>query len=103
MGGVRCGLWFVVCGLSAGLAFASLTSLCTTPPSDFFSTRSYAFVHFTYRGVRSSFNIFFSHFIEQKFKTVPSILTYIVPVPGSIAYLQKEHLAIFNYPFRQNR
>src|SRR3989344_5598683 len=55
---------------------------------------SNALVHFMYRGARLSISMFFSHFIEQKYKIFPSVFTYIVPVAGSITLLQNEHLVM---------
>jgi len=53
---------------------------------------TYRRVHFILRGLRPSFSMFFRALLSLNQSTEPSLLTNIMPVPGSISSCEKLHI-----------
>ena len=75
--------------------FGFCISLC-----EFYFPFSYLPLHLVVIGFLLNFNIFFSHFDEQKYNIFASFCTNIFPVPLGIFIPQKVHLAIIPNPYQ---
>src|SRR4030067_150835 len=64
-----------------------------------FSSFPKYFVHFSLRASLPKLSVLFLHFPEQNHKSVPSFLTYIMPVPAGNSLPQNEHFLGFGIAF----